>query len=391
MDLLGAYGSDSDDSSIEEQTSLPVSSVKKDSIVHNNDSNNKETKKGKRLLQLNAILPQTIFERLSRPEEDSDSENENDSSVFQRSKRIPQKKSPFTSSSSSNQENNFFGSLLDDLKSVAPTLSSSSSSTTTTSLFKTSNDEKEEKIGMALQTTSSVKRSKKTNSARIDVVNVHDKITTLSSDESHNEQTIEEEEPTSPTRMRIQTSRRRIEKPKLRISAAPPIISKLGHDAIHPPATREIDDETNNNTVALNDESQSENNRQPTMSKREMEKALRAGNINLIHQSAHSNLVEMEGAPTAGIGNTTTKEEWEQMKMTHGKVNLRGLVSYDPKAGSDTTVNDLTSKHRSKHQIHQLMASAARLEAQRNSSLPSNTNSSGRNTHRTNAKRKYGW
>lgn len=364
MDLLGGYGSDSEDSSSIEDNAVPVSSVKKESIPQNKSST-KESKKGKRLLQLNAILPQAIFERLSRPEEDSDSDSD---SPVQQSRRIP-KKSSFPSSSSNNHENNFFGSLLDDLKSVAPT---TTTKTTPTTLLVS-----EEKMGMAFQTTSSVKRKK---TKAVEVVNIHDTTTTI--DDNHqddDEQTIESSHDNS--RMDQKT---KIEQSKIRISAAPPINSKSGNDAIHPP------------TIPLNNDNIQRGNdgvekRQPAMSKREMEKALRAGNLNLIHQSAHSNLVEMEGAPTAGIGTTTTKEEWEQLKMTHGKVNLRGLVSYDPKAGSDTTVNDLTSKHRSKHQIHQLMASAARLEAQRSSSLPGNASSSGRNTHRTNAKRKYGW
>lgn len=59
---------------------------------------------------------------------------------------------------------------------------------------------------------------------------------------------------------------------------------------------------------------------------------------------------------------------------------------YDPHAGTTVDTREVTSKHRAKHQIHQLAQSAIALEASRLTNPKGNIKSS-----RADAKRKYGW
>ena len=69
---------------------------------------------------------------------------------------------------------------------------------------------------------------------------------------------------------------------------------------------------------------------------------------------------------------------------------------YDPQSGTDVMGLGVTGKHRSKHQINQLMASAISLEAHRESESElarfgtGGERESGKGS-RTDAKRKYGW
>lgn len=76
----------------------------------------------------------------------------------------------------------------------------------------------------------------------------------------------------------------------------------------------------------------------------------------------------------------------------------RGVAMYDPRSGTDVAGLGVTGKHRSKHQINQLMASAISLEAHRASEAELARFGAGAGggggrggSARTDAKRKYGW
>lgn len=380
MDLLGAYGSDSDSDSDsnesnnskghEKITKNPKdqNTVGGEALVSKNKNLVESSKRrGRRLLQLNAILPPAIFERLTRPEDDSASESDQDDENG--TQDITKKKKNF--SADSNHKKNF-SSLLEDLRATETT------SKLTPILNDANNNNnhdspKEEKMGMAFTLTeTTINKTRNDNPKFIDIHRVP-KI------QSTKVENTVKNDTTNPMTMHARKNQR-IKKPPSLISAAPPINIEPGNNNILAEPVK------NTGHSQLNNPKQ----RQPTLSKREMEKALRAGKFQVLDQSSRD-VVELHGEQSAAIGTTiTSKEEWEQIKMTHGKVNLRGLSSYDPKAGSDTTTQDLSQKHRSKHQIHQLMASAARLEAQR-STAASNSSSAVGKTHRANAKRKYGW
>jgi hypothetical protein len=63
---------------------------------------------------------------------------------------------------------------------------------------------------------------------------------------------------------------------------------------------------------------------------------------------------------------------------------------YDPSAGTDIDLNGgVSQKHRSKHQINQLVAQAAVLEAHRAGGVGGRTAKG--TSSRVDAKRKYGW
>jgi hypothetical protein len=69
-----------------------------------------------------------------------------------------------------------------------------------------------------------------------------------------------------------------------------------------------------------------------------------------------------------------------------GAVRVAPVRMYDPKAGTDVVQADVTGKQRGKHQINQLLASAANLELQR-----ARATGTGVKSKRADAKRKYGW
>ncbi len=74
---------------------------------------------------------------------------------------------------------------------------------------------------------------------------------------------------------------------------------------------------------------------------------------------------------------------------------MSNIAMYDPQSGTDVKGMGVTGKHRSKHQINQLMASAISLEAHRASEAElarfgAGAGGKGGGT-RADAKRKYGW
>jgi hypothetical protein len=135
---------------------------------------------------------------------------------------------------------------------------------------------------------------------------------------------------------------------------------------------------------------QQQQQQQPIQSKkarrRQLEQMLRAGNTAEITGD-----IQLEGqAPDQYI----PEEQTYQAPASHG-VRVVPVSMYGS-AGATTTGADISGKQRSKHQLNALMASAASLEQQRvrapfSSSSQQGPSSSSGNTHRANAKRKYGW
>jgi hypothetical protein len=121
-------------------------------------------------------------------------------------------------------------------------------------------------------------------------------------------------------------------------------------------------------------------------SRKEMERALRAGQIHVV---ADEDAVFLE----AGSGELMTHERAVAARaaahattstITSGRVQM-----YDPKAGSAVT-SGVSYTHKQKHQINQLLANAATLEAHTNRSSSSQSTVKG-SASRINAKKKYGW
>jgi hypothetical protein len=113
-------------------------------------------------------------------------------------------------------------------------------------------------------------------------------------------------------------------------------------------------------------------------SRREMEKALRAGNLQALE--GVTTTVEAQALAYA------PREETYRVP-SFGITKVAPVGMYDPKAGSDVMQAGATGKQRGKHQINALLASAASLELQRARAI----GTSGGKGKRADAKRKYGW
>ena len=102
-----------------------------------------------------------------------------------------------------------------------------------------------------------------------------------------------------------------------------------------------------------------------------------------------------EFAPTAHAAAIASNAARRQGIAAGGGGSVRNIAMYDPKSGTDVKGLGVTGKHRSKHQINQLMASAISLEAHRASEAElarlGMGGSKGANSSRADAKRKYGW
>eukprot|EP00978_Attheya_sp_CCMP212_P016358 scaffold42797_cov52-Attheya_sp.AAC.2 len=119
-------------------------------------------------------------------------------------------------------------------------------------------------------------------------------------------------------------------------------------------------------------------------SRKEMERALRAGQLNVVQDE---DAVFLE----AGSGELMTHERALAARAAATSTSSFGgcakVQMYDPKAGSAVT-SGVSQTHKQKHQINQLLANAATLEAHRSQSSTVVVKGS---ASRINAKKKYGW
>jgi hypothetical protein len=136
--------------------------------------------------------------------------------------------------------------------------------------------------------------------------------------------------------------------------------------------------------------------------KREEERALRSGQaFNIPTSTAATEIYQpspTEFAPTAhaaAIASNAARHRGAA-SSTGGHSSVKTIAMYDPQSGTDVIGLGVTGKHRSKHQINQLMASAISLEAHRASEAElarfgmGGGGESGKGS-RADAKRKYGW
>lgn len=104
--------------------------------------------------------------------------------------------------------------------------------------------------------------------------------------------------------------------------------------------------------------------------RQELEKALRSGQFHAVE-----NVVELTASDFSANATTMPPQQQQQHEsMGFKKSSL-----------------PVTGKHRSKHQINQLMASAIHLDQQRSREAGLNNTRTSSNSTRANAKRKYGW
>ena len=148
------------------------------------------------------------------------------------------------------------------------------------------------------------------------------------------------------------------------------------------------------------EEQQQQQQQQPSMgaqhakkkSRRDLERSLRAGNFDALGDDSRMATLHQDDVDYGG-GYALTEADLSEAAARAAaaeaaKRGAAGLRMYDPSAGADVDVGgEISQKHRSKHQINQLVAKAAVLEAHRAGGVRT---VKGSNT-RADAKRKYGW
>ena len=412
MDLLGGY--DSDDSSGSE--SPAVASVSRPAETTNSATPgmsapaqqklNKALKKGKRLLRLNAVLPPEILNRLAKgasSDTDSDSDDEQQQrtrktrNVKKGAKMTPKKK---PENSAADKE---LDSLLTDLNGCAPIEKIMCSRSTGVAEHET--------LGMAfMKVSTSVVRKKRNEDSH--VVDIHGTkvahaqpekkqamiVEDVESDLDQNdkeqntekEKTIVVNESSSLASARMQCN---IPRPmpippsgfsarmKRPLNVAPSVSILPQHQHQHLPEQQ---------IEKLQLEQQQQQKQQPKKrSKKELERALRAGNFDSINEYTqkidsvnYTNANEQQYLATSGMGEDS---------IGGSSFRASGMERYVPSEGASLTQSGLSDKMKGKHQIHALVSNAAKFEADQRRMAAMGNTSRNKSSSRADAKRKYGW
>jgi hypothetical protein len=217
---------------------------------------------------------------------------------------------------------------------------------------------------------------------------------TTSFDTQQNENSISSQshvvEPISMKRMPISRLSHIDAAPRIVPPEAKPAPRTTDLIAAIPPTTTAANNNNNTTTQvkpspSSSDATTSQQSNHNKRSRRAMEQALRSGNFAALGGDDQVSMVSLEApAPDAY---EPPDEHQSTTRPTHG-VRVVPMKMYDPKAGADITAGQVSGKQRSKHQITQLMVSAAALEAKRARGMGGSDAGA---THRADAKRKYGW
>jgi len=502
MDLLGGY--DSDASSSDEGPSLPSASATATATAtvvsmapqakpqqaqpsQTNTSANTNTKtkpsninvskKGKRLLRLNAVLPPEILERLTRStvqgsggyddgsssssssssSSDADSDNDNDNNNNDSSKQKqkqkqtrkqkqkqlrvatkakPLKKQEITNAASDKGLN----SLLSELQGFSPSKKAAAPAVKV-----------KETLGMAFMnvTSTTVVRQKRNDISN--VVDIHESSAatrTHSASVKKNDIVVEDvdssddddddddsddgstgsmdndmsspataeplfpaKEPAKPSDNSSNSSRLRYNVPRpnvtmglsagmiKRVTNAAPSVSSSSYNSTMAtsqaqPQPQPQQQRTQQHQTAATSTSTSTAVDAPKKkrSKRELEKALRAGNFDGLDSQkidsmnyAPPNEQQILAASGAAIGGDGTGTG----TGTGASYRTSGLERYVPTEGMSIAQSGLSGKMKGKHQIHSLVSSAAKHEADQRRMAAMGTNTV--KSNRADAKRKYGW
>lgn len=361
MDLLGGYGSDDSGSSNEKPAAPPPS---KPPAAAAAAPVPKTSRRGKRIVSLHAVLPTHILDQLEKSTAtgDFDSDDEDPTAAAPTVK-------PNAKRHSVVGKDEGLSSFLSELKS-APTTSLLGGG----SAVSTSDDAKpaavSQPLGQAFTTRTSVVVSRGD-----EVVDIHAQKPKASpppvASKKPEPKVARAPAPraAAPRPSAVSVPRPGMHRPVVS-SAAPPVAPPPGQVPMQQaPYYQPEEDE----------EPKVDARRAKKRSRKEMEKALRQGNLDALEDS-YGTTLQAEGA-------VYVPEEETYAVPSSGAVRVAPVRMYDPKAGTDVVQADVTGKQRGKHQINQLLASAANLELQRARGM----GAGGGNTKRADAKRKYGW
>ncbi|KAL7553512.1 hypothetical protein ACHAWF_016804, partial [Thalassiosira exigua] len=370
---------------------------------------------GRRILSLGAVLPPEILDRLTRPPGEDDSStssfegdargNGSGAKPMKRKRTSNDDNHQPESSKGSSGNREDLNSLLNDLRSAPlhvskKKTSKNGTSQTTKDVSGASTAKEDGKLGMAFMSyTSSTTTSKKSH----EVVDVHASKKSVS--QAGRSSTSG---PTPPTTSSVPSFSR--------MSAAAPVVPSYSRSAPQYPhassmpeypvdTQAEMEEESSLNTAPVSVDAASYNNygsmsNKSRRQRREEERALRSGKA-FREDSSAASATEIhqpsptEYAPTAHAAAIASRAARLRGASGGGGGGVKNIAMYDPQSGTDVKGLGVSGKHRSKHQINQLMASAMSLEAHRASEAELARFGMGGGTggkgSRADAKRKYGW
>ena len=412
-------------------------------------TSNKRKKKGTRILKLNSVLPADILERLTRSsvqrgdgkfEDDDSSDDENDNTNYgndtagsnlknggnnKKSSNVANKQSKSKRFLDDSQKNvggdSGLNSLLSELGSVEPTAEDIKKK-------KKSASNDSGKMGLAFMNVSNTVVRKKANvvtdihatTSKQSKVSVEDVDSNDDEDETEDVnvnddaiamfpkapsyQTMQEEvhKPSSESNVRKATSSigsTSIKRPRTSVTAAPTIPSNyqsLKMPIQHAAATvaqPHSYTSYNQHTNTHQNQYQAPLPAAPTqpqpkkMSKRELQKALRQGNFDAINSANITQNIDSSNYAAPSENDLLATASTSNPSSSEFKTG--GLQMYVPSEGSSVATGGVSSKQRGKHQIHSLVASARKLEADR--ARLGAMGMGGKKSNRVDAKRKYGW
>ena len=429
MDLLGGYGSsdgDSDGSSASVQSATGPAPPPPPPPAAGGGG---ISKKGRRLLSLGAVLPPEIFDRLARDEQggsSSDSEQSAGSYAYSngagagggnggasstsKKKRAPKRKTVGPAGvglggGSAVPPPGEMGDLLRELRSAPSVGPAGGEHGQNATKKKPPPPPREEKLGMAFMTVTTTVASKKD----VGVENIHASrpvaglaaAPSAEAAESTRGDDMNRKKPAFAAATR-RAAAPGVAVPRPGLSAAPAVRTGA---AYAPPQQQKQQQQYQYQNNQHAQQQQQQYHQEPAMgaqqsrkkSRKELERSLRAGKFDALGDDARATTVHQDDLDYGGGYAPTEADLSEAAARTAAanaaKSGAAGLRMYDPSAGGDVDVGaEVSQKHRSKHQINQLVAKAAVLEAHRAGGVgPSGQRSVKGSNSRADAKRKYGW
>ena len=420
MDLLGGY--DSNSSSDDDNDN--DNDDKDNSTDHHHHHHHvsppppppkKPNKKGKKLLKLQAVLPEHIWNQLSNAHDamDSDDEEQDKQNKSVQMQRRNEKAASSTGTSSnpttsSSAKDPDLWNLLQSLPKSKSNSNSNSNSILskekTTILGGQENDdddddqqESESKstshqhqpLGAAFL-TSTVTTVRKKKKSHIQVRDIHANnataavplVETVAVDAPPRTPLVETVAVDTPPRLPPPPRSVPVQSIAPRVRTAAPAVNRSYTAAAAPYPSSNVSPYANTAASYSNYPTTANQQQQPSASKkhsrkRQMEQMLRSGQTANIDFDA-----QLQGqAPNDYVPQSNDNASYQ----SHG-LRVVPTQRYDTSSGLQASTQ-ITGKQKSKHQLNSLLANAASLDSQR----MRNPNSQNTNSHRATAKRKYGW
>jgi len=407
MDLLSGYdsaGSSSD--STEEKAHRPtVAYSTLSSNAHSvevfgqhpptkDGKDQRQVKLRRKMLALNAVLPPEILEQLTKRQMQGDADDEDsDEERILQNERL--KITPSHKMASSGLK-----SLLDELRSTKATneklmeAKGSAESKSSEFIFKEASNDSckaiESSIGLDLIQTSitSITKTKGNDDETADVVNIHGAVKN-----NVQEKLSETSESNMPSISNNTFTSLPIKRARLMPSVEAAPVRWQADEPKETSARQQIQQHRYSYNAGDQEPLDSKDGKPPAISSRQgrkdLERALRKGKLDAIFTASDglSGIASevYQHVPSHQFDEHAHAQTMQAVQQIQKKGSFT-VKMYDPHAGTTVDTREVTSKHRAKHQIHQLAQSAIALEASRLTNPKGNIRSS-----RADAKRKYGW